>query len=146
MNPYIQYRCDVEAAAGTSKIANIEDTNVWFHSYGAVVEQDATALQIFSTLELFMLLPHCLNDGKLAWSAFPPFCLFLLLHWTLLSTAAKVSKMPATVMKDNYIKLNSSCMRLWLAPCSDLCFMVLCNQKCCFLLDLLLHFSSIGDV
>ena len=30
----------------------------------------------------------------------------------LLSTATKVSKVPATMMKDSYEKLNSGCMRL----------------------------------
>ena len=82
---------------------------------------------------------HAATTGPLKWKVgvvcipanFCCSCCYL----GLLSTATEFSKMPATVMRNNYEKLVSSCVRLWKAPCSDLCCMVLCNQKHCSFLS-----------
>ena len=145
-NLYVQFGCSVEAVAVMAKLASIQNMNVWFHWWGVVAEWHAAALwNVCHTMEWFMLKLHSLHNGKWVWSAFLPnlpsfvHYFFFFCYVGLLSTATEASKMTATIMKDNYEKLNSSCMRLWKALCSDLCFIVLCNQKCCFLLDLLLY-------
>ena len=47
VSPYMRYGCGVEATAVITKIANIENMSVWFHSCSAVEEQHAAALQKF---------------------------------------------------------------------------------------------------
>ena len=44
----MRYGYGAEEAAVMAKIVNIENMIVWFHSCGAVAEQHAVVLQIFS--------------------------------------------------------------------------------------------------
>ena len=60
------------------------------------------------TMEPVVLLPQGLRSGKWAWSEFPTIFFSSSGYVELLTTATEVSQMPATVMKDNYEKLNSS--------------------------------------
>ena len=143
----MRYRCGAEAAATMARIVNVEDMNVWFHSCSEVAEQLAAALRDF--FFPYQGATHATATGPLQWKigmvCIPASVFCVWLRWTLNNSHQSFQE-PATVMKDDYEKLNSSCIRLPKAQCSDLCFMVLCNQKFCFLSDLLLYPPPIREV
>ena len=83
--------------------------NVRFHSCGAAAEQQAAAL-LHEAIRAAAARPPMPKVGVVCIATF-----FFFLPPNVDSSTAKpteISKMPATVMKDNYEKLNSSCINL----------------------------------
>ena len=103
VNPYMRYACGAEAAM--AKTANIENMNVWFHSYSAVAEQQvATLWNIFLHHGVIRAVAAGPPQWKVGVVCIPAdFFLFLFCFVTLdsLLKATKVSKTLATVMKDS---------------------------------------------
>ena len=99
----MQYKHGAEAAAATAKIANIENINVRFCSRRAVAEWHDTVLQnsfpLHGVIRAAAARP---SQCKVGVFCIPAIYFFVLGYIGLLSTATKVSKMSATVMKDNY--------------------------------------------
>ena len=97
----------------TAKLGgNMENRNVGVLSCRALAERHAAALA------LWIPLPRSWSDGAISTAAAKPpqgkvgvVCIpaIFFTNVGLVSTATKVFKIPATVMKDDYETLNSSC-------------------------------------
>ena len=112
----MQYECGAQPPAVTVRIGNRKcECLIPFMWCDRGTARGSIAEWFFCSMEWFVPLPRGLCSGKWPWSAFAPFFYYVGLIWT----ANKVSKMLATMMRDDYEKLNSSCnycTRLWLAP------------------------------
>ena len=148
MNPYIRYGCGAQAAA--VKITNSENMHVIpFMRCGSRRAYGSTAgfFLHHGVMHAAAIGPPQWRIGMVCTPA--DFCRCCWFCWTGANNYRSFQE-PATMGKDSYEKLNSSCRRLCRHLCSDLGFRVLCNQKRCFLLDLLLYFffffRPVGEV
>lgn len=110
VNPYMQCRCGAEAAAVMAKIRNVENMDVRFFSCGAVTERHAEVLWNFFLLHgASRATATWLSQWKVGMVCIPTKKIYI----GLVSTATEDSKVPATIMRDNYKRVNSSCNVVW---------------------------------